>query len=307
MKKIIFMGTPDFAVPPLEVLNENFEISLVVSQKDKLRNRKKLLPTPVKQKALELGLEVITPDSVKSDEFFEIVKKINPDFIVVVAFGQIIDKRLIDFMGGKILNIHASILPELRGSAPINWAIVNGLEKTGVSIMSIDVGLDTGDVLDILETEISNEDNLETLYERLSKMGSTLIVETMNDFENKYKNRIKQGDNFSYAPMIVKEMGKLNFNDTSRNIFNKIRGFYNWPSTFCKYMGENIKVHRAEIGTESPDIEVGTIFKTSKDAIFVKTVDGSIKLLEIQFAGKKRVLVKDYLRGNSIKVGEILS
>ena len=300
MKKIIFMGTPDFAVPPLEVLNENFEISLVVSQKDKLRNRKKLLPTPVKQKALELGLEVITPDSVKSDEFFEIVKKINPDFIVVVAFGQIIDKRLIDFMGGKILNIHASILPELRGSAPINWAIVNGLEKTGVSIMSIDV-------LDILETEISNEDDLETLYEKRTKMGSTLIVETMNDFENKYKNRIKQGDNFSYAPMIVKEMGKLNFNDTSRNIFNKIRGFYNWPSTFCEYMGENIKVHRAEIGTESPNVKVGTIFKTSKDAIFVKTLDGSIKLLEIQFAGKKRVLVKDYLRGNSIKVGEILS
>lgn len=302
-----FMGTPDFAVPSLEVLNENFEISLVVSQKDKLRNRKKLLPTPVKKRALELGLEVITPNSVKSDEFFEIVKKINPDFIIVVAFGKIIDKKLIDFMQGKILNIHASILPELRGSAPINWAIVNGLEKTGVSIMSIDVGLDTGDVLDILETEISDSDNLETLYERLSKMGASLIVEAINDFENKYKNRIKQRDNFSYAPMISKEMGKLNFNDTSRNIFNKIRGFYNWPSTFCKYGNENIKVHRAEISTENPDVEVGTIFKTSEDAIFVKTLDGSIKLLEIQFAGKKRVLVKDYLRGNSIKVGEILS
>lgn len=306
MKKIIFMGTPDFAVPPLETLNENFEVSLVVSQKDKLRNRKKLLPTPVKQRALELGLEVVTPDSVKSDEFFEFVKEINPDFIVVVAFGQIIDKRLIDFMQGKILNIHASILPELRGSAPINWAIVNGLEKTGVSIMSIDVGLDTGDVLDIEETEILESDNAETLYERLSKMGSNLIVKTINDFENKYKNRVKQGDNFSYAPMIKKEMGKLDFNDTSRNIFNKIRGFYNWPSTFCEYLGENIKVHRAEISKENPNEIVGTIFKVSDDGIFVKTLDGSIKLLEIQFSGKKRVLVKDYLRGNSIKVGEIL-
>ena len=305
MKRIIFMGTPDFAVPPLETLNENFEVSLVVSQKDKLRNRKKLLPTPVKQRALELGLEVVTPDSVKSDEFFEVVKEINPDFIVVVAFGQIIDKRLIDFMKGKILNIHASILPELRGSAPINWAIVNGLEKTGVSIMSIDVGLDTGDVLDIEETEIES-DNAETLYERLSKMGSKLIVKTINDFENKYKNRVKQGDNFSYAPMIKKEMGKLNFNDTSRNIFNKIRGFYNWPSTFCEYLGENIKIHRAEISKENPNTSIGTIFKVSDGAIFVKTLDGSIKLLEIQFSGKKRVLVKDYLRGNSIKVGEIL-
>jgi len=237
---------------------------------------------------------------------FEIVKKINPDFIVVVAFGQIIDKRLIDFMQGKILNIHASILPELRGSAPINWAIVNGLEKTGVSIMSIDVGLDTGDVLDIEETEISDLDNAETLYERLSKMGSKLIVKTINDFEDKYENRVKQGDKFSYAPMIKKEMGKLDFNDTSRNIFNKIRGFYNWPSTFCEYMEENIKVHRAEISKENPDENVGTIFKVSDDAIFVKTIDGSIKLLEIQFSGKKRVLVKDYLRGNYIKVGEIL-
>lgn len=306
MKKIIFMGTPEFAVPPLETLNENFEVSLVVSQKDKLRNRKKLLPTPVKQRALELGLEVVTPDSVKSDEFSEVVKEINPDFIVVVAFGQIIDKRLIDFMKGKILNIHASILPELRGSAPINWAIVNGLKKTGVSIMSIDVGLDTGDVLDIEETEILESDNAETLYERLSEMGSSLIVKTINDFENKYENRVKQGDNFSYAPMIKKEMGKLNFNDTSRNIFNKIRGFYNWPSTFCEYLGENIKIHRAEISKENPNEIVGTIFKVSDDAIFVKTLDGSIKLLEIQFSGKKRVLVKDYLRGNSIKVGEIL-
>ena len=295
MKKIIFMGTPDFAVPPLETLNENFEVSLVVSQKDKLRNRKKLLPTPVKQRALELGLEVETPDSVKSDEFFEVVKEINPDFIVVVAFGQMIDKRLIDFMQGKILNIHASILPELRGSAPINWAIV-----------SIDVGLDTGDVLDIEETEILESDNAETLYERLSEMGSSLIVKTINDFENKYENRVKQGDIFSYAPMIKKEMGKLNFNDTSRNIFNKVRGFYNWPSTFCEYMGENIKIHRAEISKENPNEIVGTIFKVSDDGIFVKTLDGSIKLLEIQFSGKKRVLVKDYLRGNSIKVGEIL-
>ena len=137
-------------------------------------------------------------------------------------------------------------------------------------------------------------------------MGSKLIVKTINDFENKYENRVKQGDKFSYAPMIKKEMGKLDFNDTSRNIFNKIRGFYNWPSTFCEYMEENIKVHRAEISKENPDENVGTIFKVSDDAIFVKTIDGSIKLLEIQFSGKKRVLVKDYLRGNSIKVGEIL-
>lgn len=306
MKKIIFMGTPDFAVKPLEFLNEKFDISLVVSQKDKLRNRKKLTPTPVKARALELGLEVITPDSVKTDEFFEIVEKINPDFIVVVAFGQIIDKKLIDRMKGRILNIHASILPKLRGAAPINWAIVNGDKKSGVSIMSIDVGLDTGDVLLVEETEITDEDNVETLYNRLCEIGSNAIVNAIENFDELYKNRKKQGDDFTYAPIIKKEMGKLDFTETSENIHNKIRGFYIWPSTFCNYMGENIKIHSSEISNQKYVGECGTIFKIEEDGFLVSTSNGSIKIKEIQFAGKKRVSVRDYLKGNSIEVGEVL-
>lgn len=306
MKKIIFMGTPDFAVLPLEKLNENFEISLVVTQKDKLRNRKKLMPTPVKEKALELGLEVITPDTVKSDEFFEIVKKINPDFIVVVAFGQIINKRLIDFMQGKILNIHASVLPKLRGAAPINWAIVNGFNKTGVSIMSINEGLDEGDVLAISETEISICENAENLYERLKIIGTELIIKVLDNFDCFYENKKQQGDNFTYAPIIKKYMGKICFDDTALNIHNKIRGFYNWPSAFCEYEGQIIKIHKSCISDETKDVEVGTIFKVDDEGFFVKTLDGSLKVLEIQFPAKKRVLVKDFLRGNSIKVGEVL-
>lgn len=307
MKKIIFMGTPDFAVKPLEFLNEKFEISLVVSQKDKLRNRKKLTPTPVKERALELGLEVITPDSVKTDEFFEIVEKINPDFIVVVAFGQIIDKRLIDRMEGRILNIHASILPKLRGAAPINWAIVNGDKKSGVSIMSIDVGLDTGDVLLVEETKITDEDNVETLYNRLCEIGSKAIVDAIENFDELYKNRQKQGEDFTYAPIIKKEMGKLYFSDTSENIHNKIRGFYIWPSTFCTYKGENIKIHSSEISNQKYSGEYGTIFKVEEDGFLVSTSNGSVKIKEIQFPGKKRVTVKDYLRGNSIEIGEVLN
>lgn len=306
MQKIIFMGTPDFAVVPLEKLNEKFEVSLVVTQKDKLRNRKKLLPTPVKERALELGLEVITPESVKTDEFFEIVKKINPDFIIVVAFGQIINKRLIDFMNGKILNIHASLLPKLRGAAPINWAIVDGFKKTGVSIMSINEGLDTGDVLITDETEISLSENVEDLYNRLKEMGAYLIVKALENFDKLYSERTKQGDEFTYASMIKKEMGKLSFADTSINIHNKIRGFYNWPSTFCEYNGEIIKIHKSELTNENSNCEVGTIFKVDEDSIFVKTLDGSIKILELQFSGKKRVLVRDYLKGNSIEIGEVL-
>lgn len=306
MKKILFMGTPDFAVKPLEFLNEKFEISLVVSQKDKLRNRNKLLPTPVKARALELGLEVITPEIVKTDEFYEIVEDINPDFIVVVAFGQIIDKRLIDRMGGRILNIHASILPKLRGAAPINWAIVNGDKKSGVSIMSIDVGLDTGDVLLVEETEITDDDNCETLYNRLALMGSNAIVKAIDNFDELFKNRVKQGNDFTYAPIIKKEMGKLDFTETSENIHNKIRGFYIWPSTFCNYMGENIKIHSSEISNQKYVGECGTIFKIEEDGFLVSTSNGSIKIKEIQFAGKKRVSVRDYLKGNSIEVGEVL-
>lgn len=306
MKKIIFMGTPDFAVLPLEKLNEKFCIKLVVTQKDKLRNRNKLSQTPVKQKAIELGLDVITPDSVKTDEFFSLVKEINPDFIVVVAFGQIIDKRLIDFMKGKILNIHASILPHLRGASPINFAIVNGFKKTGLSIMSIDYGLDTGDVLEIDETDISISENVEDLYQRLKKMGANLIVKVLENFQNFFENRKKQIGDSSYAPIIKKEMGKLSFNDFSINVHNKIRGFYNWPGTFCNYDGKIIKIHKSMLSSEKFDGKVGEIFKVDKEGFFVKTLDSSIKILEIQFPGKKRVLVKDYLRGNSIKIGEVL-
>lgn len=304
--KIIFMGTADFSVLPLEKLNEKFDIELVVTKKDKLRNRNKLLPTPVKEKALELGLNVITPDSVRDDEFFSIVKKINPDFLVVVAFGKIIDKRLIDFMQGRILNIHASVLPKLRGACPINFAIVEGFKKTGVSIMSIDEGLDTGDVLAVEQTNISDSENVEQLYERLKVIGSNLIVKVIDDFDTFFKNRKKQDLDYTYAPVITKEMGKIDFNDTSLNIHNKIRGFYNWPSTFCNYNGETIKIHKSEVSKEKFDGKIGEIFKVDDDGFFVKTKDSSIKILQIQFPGKKRLFVKDYLKGNSIKIGEIL-
>lgn len=306
MKKIVFMGTPDFAVSPLERLNEKFDVKLVVTQKDKIRDRKKLLPTKVKEKAQELGLEVITPNSVKTDEFFSLIQKINPDFIIVVAFGKIIDKRLIDFMQGRILNIHASILPELRGASPINFAIVNGLTKTGISIMSIDEGLDTGDVLATSETEISINENVEELYDKLKIMGSDLIIKVLENFDEFFKNRQKQSGNSTYAPIIKKEMGKIDFNDTSLNIHNKIRGFYNWPGAFCQYNGELLKIHQSKLTNEVSDAQIGEIFKIDEEGFFVKTLDSSIKIIQIQFSGKKRVLVKDYLRGNSIKIGEIL-
>lgn len=306
MKKIVFMGTPDFAVSPLEKLNEKFDVKLVVTQKDKIRDRKKLLPTKVKEKAQELGLEVITPNSVKTDEFFSLIQKINPDFIIVVAFGKIINKRLIDFMQGRILNIHASILPELRGASPINFAIVNGLTKTGISIMSIDEGLDTGDVLATKETEISINENVEELYDRLKIMGSDLIIKVLENFDEFFKNRQKQIGNSTYAPIIKKEMGKIDFNDTTLNIHNKIRGFYNWPGAFCQYNGEILKIHQSKLSKETSDGQIGEIFKIDEEGFFVKTLDSSIKIIQIQFPGKKRVLVKDYLRGNSIKIGEIL-
>ena len=306
MKNIVFMGTPEFAVKPLEKLYENFNIKLVVTQEDKLRNRNKLLPTPVKIKALELGLKVITPSSVNTDDFFEIILKENPDFIVIVAFGQKIGKKLIEHMKGRILNIHSSLLPKLRGAAPINWAIVNGFCETGVSIMSIDEGLDTGDILSFDKTNISISENSEELYNRLSIMGANLIVKTILDFDSLYKKRLKQDDNFSYAPIIKKDFGRLSFNDSALNIHNKVRGFYNWPSTFCNYKDEIIKIHRTELVDYKSSEENGKIVKVENDGFIVTTADGCIKITEIQFPSKKRILVSEYLKGNSIEIGEIL-
>lgn len=309
MKKVIFMGTPDFAVASLnEIANdENFEIPLVITRTDKKRNRGKLLPTPVKERALELGLEVITPKSINTEEVIAKIKDIKPDYIAVVAYGQIIGKELIDYMDGRMINVHSSILPKYRGAAPINWAIVEGEKESGVSIMLVGEGLDQGDILKIEKTPISEDEDAGSLHDRLMNMGAKALVEVLNDFDRYYENRTQQDENeASYYGMIKKEMGKINFTDTPEDIYNKMRGFKPWPGSYFIYKDKNVKVHNMHIINEYNDYKDGEVVKVENSGIKISCKDGYIVITELQFPNKKRMSVEDYLKGNDFEKGIIL-
>ncbi|NLW23166.1 MAG: methionyl-tRNA formyltransferase [Tissierellia bacterium] len=307
---IVFMGSPGFAVPALESLyEEGHNISLVITQKDKPRGRgKKMHPTPIKAKALELNLEVYQPDSVNSPECIDRLKEINPDCIVVVAFGQILKKEILELPKFGCINIHASLLPKYRGAAPINWAIINGEKKTGVTIMEMDEGLDTGDILKVKEITIGDEDDSQSIHDKLSLVGSRLIIETLKDIKEGKITKIPQDHSLaSYAPMLTKEIGRIDWNDTGDNIVNLIRGLKPWPSAYMIYEGKNVKIHQVEKIEKFSDEENGRVVKVSDDGIYVNCSDACIVIKELQFPGKKKLKVSDYLRGNrfndNIKLG----
>lgn len=306
---IVFMGTPEFAVKSLEAIyNSGHNISLVITQKDKPKGRgKKVLPTPVKEKALELGLEVYQPENVNSGESIERLEKIKPDCIVVVAFGQILKKDVLNLPKYGCLNIHASILPKYRGAAPINWAIINGESKTGVTIMEMDKGLDTGDILKIEEIPITEEDDSITIHDKLSVLGSKLIVEVLNDIEKGNISKICQDDELStYAPMLKKETGRIDWNSNGDNIINLIRGLKPWPLAYTVYEGQNVKIHKARKTEKFSEKDYGTVVKVSDEGIFVNCNDSCIVIEELQFPGKKKLKVSEYLRGNDFKENAVL-
>lgn len=307
---IVFMGTPEFAVPTLEALHsKGHNISLVITQKDKKRGRgKKLLPTPVKEKALELGLEVYQPDSVNEDESIERLRKIDPDVIVVVAFGQILRKQVLNLPKYGCLNVHASILPKYRGAAPINWAIIDGEEETGITIMEMNEGLDTGDILKIERIPIEEEDDSISIHDKLSFLGGELIVEVLEDIERGNINKTPQDDKLSsYAPMLSKETGRIDWNNNGNNIINLIRGLKPWPSAYFIYNGDNIKIHKAKKAERFPGKDNGMVVKVSDEGIYVNCQDSSIVIEELQFPGKKKMRVSDYLRGNQFPTNVKLS
>lgn len=307
---IVFMGTPDFAVQSLESLfREGHKISLVITQKDKAKGRgKKILPTPVKEKALELGLEVYQPDSVNSDESISKLTEIAPDCIVVVAFGQILKKEVLKLPKYGCLNIHASILPKYRGAAPINWAIINGEKDTGVTIMEMDEGLDTGDILKVKTIPIDEDDDSNTVHDKLAVLGSKLIIETLDDIEKDNINKIPQDDELhTYAPMLSKKTGRIDWNSNGDNIINLIRGLKPWPSAYMIYNGKNIKIHKARKVARFFDEDNGVVVKVSNEGIFVNCNDSCIVIEEWQFPGKKKLKVSEYLRGNQFSEGVLLS
>jgi methionyl-tRNA formyltransferase len=303
------MGTPDFAVSTLESLyNKGYNIALVITQKDKPKGRgKKFQPTAVKEKALELELEVYQPDNVNSAESIEKMKKLNPDFIVVAAYGQILRKQILDMPEYGCINVHASLLPKYRGAAPINWAIINGEKETGITIMEMAEGLDTGDMILSKKIPIDEEDDSQIVHDKLALLGSELIVEALEGIKDNKLTKVPQDNNLStYASMISKETGRINWGEIGENIKNLVRGLKPWPSAYTDYNGNIVKIHKVKLVDKFKEAKDGEIVLVTDEGIFVNALDKCVVIEEIQFPGKKKLLVKDYLRGNQIEEGVIL-
>lgn len=296
------MGTPDFAVQPLKALyGAGHEILLVVSQPDKPVGRHaELKPTPVKEAALALGLPVMQPLKATNEEFLTELERLAPDVIVVAAYGKILRKRLLDIPKYGCVNIHGSLLPRWRGAAPIQWAVIEGDEKAGLTTMLMGEGLDTGDMLLKEEVVLSADETGGSLFDRLSELGGPLIVRTLEGIEKGTITPVPQDDSLStYAPMLTKEMGELSFDKTAAEIERLIRGLTPWPGTYTYLKGKLFKIHKAEVSSFVPVGDPGT-FCVDEGCLYVKCGDETaLKLLEVQIEGKKRMPASDFLKGSA--------
>lgn len=304
--KIIYMGTPDFAVKPLEkLIQSRHEIGYVVTQPDAVRDRgKKLKAPPVKELALSEGIEVLQPGKIKEGDFIDRLKKYNPDLIVVVAYGKILPKEVLDIPKFGCINIHGSLLPRWRGAAPIQRAIMSGDEETGVTIMYLAEGMDTGDMIDKAYTTTAGKTSGQ-MHDELSFLGADLLMKCLDDIENGKVEATVQDDSLvTYAKMLTKEEGNLDFSKDSYILECEIRGLSPWPGAYTYFDDKLIKICGATIVEDSKIIEKlnenvdGTITVYDK-RLFIKTADGALELIEIQIPGKKRMLVKDFMVGNS--------
>ena len=296
--KIVFMGTPDFAVPVLEGLIENYEVVLVVSQPDKKVGRHQVLTnTPIKEVALKNNIEVFQPVKIKED--YQKIIDINPDLIVTCAYGQIIPKELLDCPRLGCINVHASLLPNLRGGAPIHKAIIDGYDKTGITIMYMDVKMDNGDIISQREIEILDSYNLEDLHDKLSVIGKELLLDTMPSIIDGSNNRIKQDEELvTYAYNIQREEEHIDFNKSSREIFNLIRGLCPVPGANAVLDDKEVKIYGSIIGNNKYSNKVcGEICSVNKEGISVCTGDGEIIITEIKPFGKKKMDAYSYVNG----------
>ncbi|WP_027307415.1 methionyl-tRNA formyltransferase [Caloramator sp. ALD01] len=307
--KVVFMGTPDFAVPTLKKLIEKHEVIAVFTQPDKPKGRgQKVQYSPVKEVALEHNIPVYQPSKIRKEvEYIEELKNLNPDVCVVVAYGQILPKEVLDIPKYGCINVHASLLPELRGAAPINWSIINGNRITGVTTMMMDVGLDTGDMLLKREVEILDTDTAGSLHDKLMIVGAELLIETLEKIEKGEVTPEKQDDSkATYAPMMDKELGHINWDKNARDVFNLIRGVTPWPSAYFYYDDIMIKVWRCELIEGGKNDVAGKIVDVSKDGVKITCREGIIVLKEIQKQGSKRMDIATFLNGNSLEVGKLL-
>ncbi len=297
--RVVFMGTPDFAVPVLEALTESkHEVVAVVTQPDKRKGRgKEMQYTPVKTAALNHGIEVYQPAKVKDEEFQNVLRDINADVIVVVAFGQILPPSIIHMPKYGCINVHASLLPKYRGAAPIQWAVIDGEKETGITTMQMDEGLDTGDMMLKEVVPVDEKETGGSLHDKLAACGGKIILETLQKVEDGTVTYTKQDDSKSnYAKMLDKNLGKIDFTKKAVEIERLIRGLNPWPSAYTKLDGKTLKIWDADV-LEGENETPGKIVNITKDQIWISTGEGILAVNELQLEGKKRMNTEDFLRG----------
>lgn len=314
--RVVYMGTPDFAVDTLDaIVKEGHEVLLVVTQPDKAKGRgKKLQFTPVKEKALEYDLLVAQPEKVREEAFMEELESLAPDVIVVVAFGQLLPERILNIPKYGCINVHASLLPAYRGAAPIQWAVIDGLEESGVTTMYMEKGLDTGDIILQSRLALAEDETGGSLFERLAKEGASLLIRTLKELETGTATRTKQDDSqSSYAKMLTKDMGNLDFAQDAVVLERLIRGLNPWPSAFTRLGDKTLKVYEANVLTNEEanalngDVTApGTIIAVDKKSFTVRCGNGALRILNLQLEGKKRMDTSAFLLGYKIEVGEML-
>ncbi|XOB65695.1 methionyl-tRNA formyltransferase [Deferribacteres bacterium DY0037] len=303
--KVVFMGTPEMAVPTLrELVDNDIDVALVITQTDKPKGRgKQMQAPPVKEFALEKGLDVIQPVSLKNnDEVLEQLKSIAPDFLVVAAYGKILPQAVLDVPKYAPVNVHFSLLPKYRGAAPVNWAVINGEKETGVATMLMDAGLDTGDILQVIKTPIEKKTAVD-IAEELSETGAKLLIKTLNEFEN--IKPVKQvEEDMTYAPMMKKDDGHIDWSKSAEKIECMIRGFVPWPTAYSRLNGKTVKLFSAEVVKANEELEAGTVYDVTKKSFSIKCGEGGLKVVELQPEGKKRMPVGSFLAGAQLKGGE---
>ncbi len=307
---IVFMGTPDIAAVILDkLIRSEHRILAVVTQPDKPKGRgNQVQCTPVKELALKHDIPVLQPRRVKDESFLPVLRELNPEAIVVAAFGQILSQTILELPVYGCINVHASLLPKYRGSAPIQWAVINGESKTGITIMHMDAGIDTGDMIMKAEVMIDRKETGGSLHDKLAECGGELLLKALKAIENGTASREKQKDEDSnYVKILDKTMGLIDFNRTAAEIERLIRGLNPWPSAYTYLEGKTLKIWDADVIEQDNEGTPGEVIQVTRDSIIIKTSSGSLAVKELQLEGKKRMTVDAFLRGYSILPGIILN
>lgn len=307
--KIVYMGTPDFAVAPLQALvDAGHEIVLVVTQPDREKGRgREVVYSPVKECAIKNNIPVFQPVKIKEAEAVAELKNYAADIFVVAAFGQILSKEVLDMPKFGCINVHASLLPKYRGASPIQSVIMDGCEKTGVTIMQMDVGLDTGDIISTAEVAIDKKETADSLFDKLTEVGAKLLIDTLPAIEAGSANKIKQEDSESnYAKMISKSLGNIDFSQDAEVIERLIRALNSWPSAYTKLNGKTLKIWDVDVLSDNKGKAAGMIFDVDKKGFSISCSKGAIRVLQLQLEGKKRMDAESFLRGFRMEDGMVL-